>query len=586
MKKSILFFILLIIISLGLSACDRSWVIEVDGYTLHKTDGKYYIAQIPDSAREESVYEIPTHVGEYEIYGFGSTRSYGIWAGGEEIQFGYIRKLVIKSHIKSVYFDTYKHLLIETEQPLSEINWNLRSFDRYNGFYFLSPKKEYDVYYVDESDCYDGIIYENKNNGFAKVLFNYSNEFIIHDEHKGIVVNEIGESSFYESNIKELKIPNNISKISDYAFQCSTLEKVVFNDNIVKIGKNAFERCRLKELNLPNVELEIDSYAFANNKISYLEIPENISKIDDYAFSNNEIESFKFESKYINHISTGMFSGCPLTGELNYGEYINSIGNSALSNNDREELVIPDSISNFGNISYCDNLKKIYLPNTSIKVGSFTYLDNLEEIHLGGTSNLDNFKKMYSVNNLKLFTVSEDNEYLYVNNGILYDKKTDAIVKCPPKLEIEKIEIKIKPYDDAFADNIYLKEAIVNCELSEGLFSYCVNLEKVQLHSSIKIIPRVTFFACYSLKDINLNDVVEVGEQAFYKCESLNKVDLSNCEIVDNKAFKECNLYEVIFTSKIKEIRNRAFANNKKLKKCNYFNATLGEQAFYDTSIK
>ena len=119
MKKSILFFILLIIISLGLSACDRSWVIEVDGYTLHKTDGKYYIAQIPDSAREESIYEIPTHVGEYEIYGFGSTRSYGIWAGGEEIQFGYIRKLVIKSHIKSVYFDTYKHLLIENKVSFS-----------------------------------------------------------------------------------------------------------------------------------------------------------------------------------------------------------------------------------------------------------------------------------------------------------------------------------------------------------------------------------------------------------------------------------------------------------------------------------
>ena len=141
MKKLFIPLFFFLIVVLGLSSCDRSWIINVDGYILHKTDGNYYIAQIPDSVRNESVYEVPEQIGDYQIYGFGSDRPLGFWAGQEEIDIGYIRKLVIKSHIKSVCFDTYKNMLIETEQPLSEIKWNSYGLNRYSGWYFLSPKR-------------------------------------------------------------------------------------------------------------------------------------------------------------------------------------------------------------------------------------------------------------------------------------------------------------------------------------------------------------------------------------------------------------------------------------------------------------
>ena len=584
MKRISLLSILFLSLLIFLTSCGRKWIIEVDGYILHKTDGKYYIAQIPDSARNESIYEIPTHVGQYEIYGFGSDRSLGIWAGKEEIKFGHIRKLVVKNHIKSIYFNHYQFLLIETEQPLSKIDWEGRGASHYVRCYFLSPKEDLNVKYVDRSDCYDGIVYEIKNDGFSKVLFNYSSEFTIHNEHKNTIVNEIGEFSFSESNISEIFIPNNITIIGDYAFQYSSLKNISLN-NVVNIGEYAFENSQIEKLDLPNTTLKIEDYAFSYNKIKNIIIPQNLSHLGIGVFKNNEIESFKFESVHIRSIPEMLFYGCPLTGELNYGEYINSIRSGALSANDREELVIPSTITSFGDLSYCDNLKKIYLPNTPIIIYSFSHLDNLEELHLGGTSSTKGFEDMYSVSNLRLITVSDDNEKLYVNNGILYNKNTNAIVKCPPKLEIEKIQIDIKPYRYAFSDNFYIKEAIINCELSEGLFSYCKNLEKVKLADSVKIVPRVTFFTCSNLKEINLNNIVRIEDQAFFQCESLNKVDLSNCEVVKHRAFKQCNLYEVIFTSKIREIEDSAFANNKKLRKCNYYNANLGEHAFYDTPL-
>ena len=144
-----------------------------------------------------------------------------------------------------------------------------------------------------------------------------------------------------------------------------------------------------------------------------------------------------------------MFYGCPLTGTLDFGTRISEIEDNALSSNSREELVIPENIIYFGKLSYCHNLKKIYLPNRSITIGLFSYLDNLEELHLGGTKNFVCSERMYS-ENLRLITVSGNNEYLYTENGILYDKKTNAIIKCPPKLDIKKVEINVKPAESAF----------------------------------------------------------------------------------------------------------------------------------------
>ena len=81
-----------------------------------------------------------------------------------------------------------------------------------------------------------------------------------------------------------------------------------------------------------------------------------------------------------------------------------------------------ENIIYFGKLSYCHNLKKIYLPNRSITIGLFSYLDNLEELHLGGAKNFVCSERMYS-ENLRLITVSGNNEYLYT----IYNQRGDEI---------------------------------------------------------------------------------------------------------------------------------------------------------------
>lgn len=587
MYKKILFktlFCFSIFFILFLSACKRNWIIEVDGYTLHETNGLYYIAQIPNEVRNQSVYEVPSQIGDYPIYGFGSNRSLGMWAGTEDINFGKIKKVIIKEHIKSISIENYSFLLIETELPVSKIEWK-NDVERLNA-YFLSPKEDYDIKYVDSSNCYDGLIYEEKEDGFAKIVFNYSDDFIINEKYKDMVVNEISNYSFENSTFKTISIPSNISIINECAFQHSLLEEVTFSDSIKYIGKHAFRDCNLKELNLPNVELEIDNYAFEDNDMSNVVIPENILKIGDGAFyRNSNLNSFTFESKYINHINTYMFSNCPLTGELNFGQYVTSIGNEALSANDREELIIPEGIKSIGKLSECDNLKRIYLPNNKITIKYFNYMDNLEEIHLGGAVNYDTSYNSGELINLKVITTSDDNDSLYVKDGILYNKITNSIIKCPAKLDIEKITINTKPSERAFALNEYIKEVEINSELSERLFIDCSSLEKVILNSNIKEIPAFAFKGCKKLKEINLDNVKKIGDGSFIACESLNYVNLYKCEIVEADAFQSCNLYEVTFTKNIKEIKDDAFLNNKNLKKCNYYDAIVDEYAFYNTPL-
>ena len=151
MKKNIFLFIFSFFLLIMLASCRRTWVIEIDGYILHEINEKYHIAQIPQEVANQDYYEVPAYIGEYEIYGFGSNRVYGMWGGEEHLELGNIRKLKINSNIHSLYFDHFSPLLIETERPLSEMYINIELFLTY----FLSPKE--DLEYFDYVDAFDSI---------------------------------------------------------------------------------------------------------------------------------------------------------------------------------------------------------------------------------------------------------------------------------------------------------------------------------------------------------------------------------------------------------------------------------------------
>lgn len=590
MKKIFLSLVVIIntvILVLLCTSC-RDWVIEVEGYELHQIDDKYYIASIPAFEKRVTEYVIPTKIGDYDISGFGSTRSKYIMGGPEEIRLDSIKKLYIPKEIEFLFFESFNPILIETEVEFSKISLG-NSFGYYQQHFFLAPKEDLELKYVDESNCYDGLIYDEKDDGFAKVIYNYSDNFILHEKFNGLVVNEIDYQAFMNSNIKTFNIPSNISIIKDYAFYESSLENLTFSDSVINIGDYAFSKCQIEELDFSHGEIHIGNYAFSNNKLKEVHIPNNVITLLSGVFSNNLIESFSFDNEYINHLPSSTFNSNPLNGTLNFGDKIVSIGDNALSYNSRTELIIPNQINSIGKINYCKNLKKLVLPNTenivNISYNFLSNMDSLEELHLGSASSFTYIVDNIWFENLKVITVSEHNKYLYIKNGVLHNKLDDSILRFPAKLELEEYVINNKVNEGAFALCSYLKKVEINVKLESKLFWNCDSLEKVVLNSNIKEIPEYAFAYCDNLKEINLDNIVLVRNCAFQDCKSLQNINLSKCNVVYKEAFKNCDLRTVSFTRNIMEIQKYAFEGNGNLKVCNCYDATVDEYAFYRTPL-
>ena len=54
----------------------------------------------------------------------------------------------------------------------------------------------------------------------------------------------IGYSAFYNTAIKEVKLPSKTTSIGDYAFKdCASLEMLELNEGLTSIGQGAFSNC-------------------------------------------------------------------------------------------------------------------------------------------------------------------------------------------------------------------------------------------------------------------------------------------------------------------------------------------------------
>lgn len=102
---------------------------------------------------------------------------------------------------------------------------------------------------------------------------------------------EIPSKAFYGCDIKDIKIPDSVTKIGASAFrECTGLEKVVLPDGITRIEKFAFERTGINEINLPAKIEFVGSDAFCCTRenrrtgekkgLTNIIIPDSINKFE------------------------------------------------------------------------------------------------------------------------------------------------------------------------------------------------------------------------------------------------------------------------------------------------------------------
>ena len=202
--------------------------------------------------------------------------------------------------------------------------------------------------------------------------------------------------------IKDLVIPNTVTKIGNWAFWgCSSLASVTIPNSVTSIGEGAFSDCSgLTSVIIPNSVTTIGCYAFfeCSNLIS-VSIPNSVTSIENYTFygcSNlisvtipNSVKKIGcafsgcigLQKVIVNDIS----AWCAIDfvkweNPLYYSHHLYSDENTEIT-----ELVIPNTTTSISDYAFmgCYGLTSVTIPSSVTSIGErvFVRCDNLVNVY-------------------------------------------------------------------------------------------------------------------------------------------------------------------------------------------------------------
>ena len=252
-------------------------------------------------------------------------------------------------------------------------------------------------------------------------------------------------------SIHTVVIEEGVQNIQDYAFaEAYNLKAVQMASSVKLIGVCSFENClSLKKIDLPGVEY-IDAHAFTGC---------------------NELETVILGESLIN-MGLRAFSRCPALKEISAPAHVI----------ERDEF------------SYCNRLKSIYIGNQF----ELEYWDSDGVAALFG----DDFNAIKLLEELDGINLSEirvgaKNRYLKDEEGVLFDKSGEVLIRYP-KMKSDK------SYTVPNGVKIIWEEA----------FKGCANLEQVDFPNTLEHIGQGAFYGRSSLKSIFVPDEVAIGRNA------------------------------------------------------------------------
>ena len=336
-------------------------------------------------------------------------------------------------------------------------------------------------------------------------------------------------------NLTRVRWSAGLKKIKLGAFDGTALETLVLPEG-VEILENAFKNCtELKSVSLPSTLTKIgNSYGvppFSGcHSLESIEIAEGN---EVYASDGNCImrkadntlvlglKASKIPS-YTEHIGNYAFrdSGAE---SIALPEGVTSIGDHAFYDNDRlKEITLPQSLTSIGWYAFsdCFALGKIAIPDgvTELPYGLFAWCTELKEVALGAKTEKIDTSVFRLCGKLERITISESNAHFKsaADGRFLLNKTGDTLVLgCQDGAIPDGVK---KIGGKAFEGRTGLKEIDFNEveEIGEYAFAMCAGLDRLKLTSAVRTIGDGAFQNCIGLSTVRIPDGVQsIGSFAF-----------------------------------------------------------------------
>ena len=334
----------------------------------------------------------------------------------------------------------------------------------------------------------------------------------------------------YRNRIGEVILPEGITNIYTAAFEyCKYLHEIYIPESVTTIGSSAFAESGLQSLELPSKLTSLGSNILSGNTgITEITVPGSVTNMFSGVFSGSAIENATFEEG-ITRIGNYCFAGAKKLKHVHLPSTLQIIEGHAFAETILEELIIPDSVYEYGSeiLSLNTTITSLTV-SKNIEIGSDTLLgSNVAEVTFPEGATIIPARFCHYAENLSTVNIPESvttiGDEAFAESGL-------QNLELPSKLAslgysilsgntgITQITVPGSVTNMSchgyYRCGVFSGSAIENLTFEEGITRidyYCFaganKLKKVHLPSTIVNIRENAFLDCLTLSDVHYEGV-------------------------------------------------------------------------------
>ena len=338
----------------------------------------------------------------------------------------------------------------------------------------------------------------------------------------------VGSYCFAGTILKEVKLPNSVTKIKDSAFEkCAALTSVTFSKDVTEVGTSAFSGCTsLKSFEFPKVKI-VSAYVLSGcTALTKVVIPETVTDLKGNIFKNcSALTEIHIAAANVPSINYSAFSG---------------ITQSDIT------LYVPDeSLKKYQDDYTCKLFKEVkkeseYDPTVNPGEPGTTEVVRSVELTAAGTlsTTIDAAEKL-TITSLTIKGDINGDDLLYIREMAGRDIKSD-----PTSGKLEILDLTDANFV-AGGGKFYEKDTWNKAAAAENTVqSHCfemTTLKEIKLPKSLRAIKSESFKQSNKLTAITIpEEVTEVGDNAFEGCSSLVTFDFPKVTKIAGSVLANC----------------------------------------------